>query len=63
MRTQQSPVGSAPPQIERDIVRHGPGVTELMPRVAWAYLLTPEGGLDVADDTAVRDYPRRYLAP
>ncbi len=38
-------------------------VAELMLRVAWTYLLNPRGGLDVDDETAVRDYARRYLAP
>ena len=38
-------------------------VAELMLRVAWTYLLNPRGGLDVADEGAVRDYARRYLAP
>jgi hypothetical protein len=38
-------------------------VAELMLRVSWTYLLNPRGGLDVNDETAVREYARRYLAP
>ena len=38
-------------------------VAELMLRVSWTYLLNPRGGLDVTDETAVREYARRYLAP
>jgi TetR/AcrR family transcriptional regulator len=38
-------------------------VAELMLRVSWTYLLNPQGGLDVTDQAAVRDYARRYLAP
>lgn len=38
-------------------------VAELMLRLAYTYLLNPRGNLDLTDDTAVRDYARRYLAP
>jgi hypothetical protein len=38
-------------------------VAELMLRVSWTYLLNPRGGLDVTDQSAIRDYARRYLAP
>ena len=38
-------------------------VSELMLRVAWTYLLNPEGSLDVTNSRAVRAYARRYLAP
>ena len=38
-------------------------VAELMLRVSWTYLLNPRGGLDVTDESAIRDYARRYLAP
>jgi AcrR family transcriptional regulator len=38
-------------------------VAELMLRLSWTYLLNPRGGLDVTDESAVRDYARRYLAP
>jgi AcrR family transcriptional regulator len=38
-------------------------VAELMLRVAWTYLVSPHGTLDVDDDTAVRAYAERYLAP
>ena len=38
-------------------------VAELMLRLAYTYLLNPRGRLDLADDSAVRDYARRYLAP
>jgi len=38
-------------------------VAELMLRVAWTYLLNPQGGLDVTDEEAVRAHARRYLAP
>jgi TetR/AcrR family transcriptional regulator len=38
-------------------------VAELMLRVAWTYLLNPEGRLDVTDPARVRDHARRYLAP
>jgi TetR/AcrR family transcriptional regulator len=38
-------------------------VAELMLRLAYTYLLNPHGNLDLTDDTAVRDYARRYLAP
>lgn len=38
-------------------------VAELMMRIAYTYILNPGGNLDMTDDTAVRDYARRYLAP
>lgn len=38
-------------------------VAELMLRVSYTYLLNPRGQLDLTDDTVVRDYARRYLAP
>jgi AcrR family transcriptional regulator len=38
-------------------------VAELMLRLSWTFLLNPRGGLDVTDESAVRDYARRYLAP
>jgi TetR/AcrR family transcriptional regulator len=38
-------------------------VAELMLRVAWTFLLNPQGTLDVTDHGKVRDYARHYLAP
>ena len=38
-------------------------VAELMLRVSWTYVLNPRGGLDVTDESAIREYARRYLAP
>lgn len=38
-------------------------VAELMMRIAYTYILNPNGNLDMTDDGAVRDYARRYLAP
>lgn len=37
-------------------------VAELMLRVAYTYLLNPRGNLKLTNDTAVRDYARKYLA-
>jgi TetR/AcrR family transcriptional regulator len=49
--------GATMPEVELN------AVAELMLRVSWTYLLNPRGGLDVNDETAVREYARRYLAP
>lgn len=38
-------------------------VAELMLRLAYTYLLNPRGNLDLTDETAVRAYAARYLAP
>lgn len=37
-------------------------VTELMLRVAYTYLLNPEGLIDMTDEAAVRAFAARYLA-
>jgi AcrR family transcriptional regulator len=38
-------------------------VSELMLRLSWTFLLNPRGSLDVTDESAVRAYAGRYLAP
>jgi TetR/AcrR family transcriptional regulator len=38
-------------------------VAELMMRIAYTYILNPDGHLDMTNDEAVRDYARKYLAP
>jgi TetR/AcrR family transcriptional regulator len=38
-------------------------VAELMLRIAYTYLLNPHGAVDMTDDTQVREYAIRYLAP
>lgn len=38
-------------------------VAEVLLRLASTYLFDPEGGLDVSDPVAVRDFAKRYLSP
>jgi hypothetical protein len=38
-------------------------VAELMLRIAYTYLHTPQGAVDMTDPKAVREYALRYLAP
>jgi AcrR family transcriptional regulator len=66
-----SPILDSADQVARTLRRSGATmpddelhvVAELMLRLAYTYLLNPHGHLDLADDAAVRDYARRYLAP
>ncbi|MFN8106420.1 MAG: helix-turn-helix domain-containing protein [Nocardioidaceae bacterium] len=38
-------------------------VTELMLRVAYTYMISPNGHLDMADEDVAREFARTYLAP